>query len=132
MSISPTFCPRILARKALQMRRKQLNLQRRRKAKRKDEGCEFCPCHLYYCITYFQNPPYTHKEKRKAEEKLRAQQIKEATERAASIESVKDREIRLLTEKIAPHKHRIHEVRVGAAQALIEGAEEISATQIFK
>lgn len=50
------------------------------------------------------------REKRQAEEKLRAQQIKEATERAASIESAKDREIRLLTEKIAPHKHRIHEV----------------------
>ena len=45
----------------------------------------------------------------------RAQQIKEATERAASVESAKDREIRLLTEKIAPYKHRIHEVRVGAA-----------------
>lgn len=50
------------------------------------------------------------REKRRAEEKLRAQRIAEATRHAASTESAKDREIRLLEAKLAPLKHRIHEV----------------------
>ena len=62
----------------------------------------------------FQTNDHVQQEKRRAEEKLRAQRIAEATRHAASTESAKDREIRLLEAKLAPLKHRIHEVRMAA------------------
>ena len=87
--------------------------KKKSKAQRRRVRSIFCKT-LLTELPLFQTNGDVQQEKRRAEEKLRAQRIAEATRHAASAESAKDREIRLLEAKLAPLKHRIHEVRMAA------------------